>query len=141
MRPGSGVTRVNSVRAVLLHPWAVALWGSSALLGLYLVARGDPDLARFFVFGVVLAALGIGVLIVYRGWQEDGLIGAFWSWYYPLGHLVEDPSGRRLAAVWLLAGAAVLAGLMIGQHPEMAGVLPETPGMRGVHDLVLPPGD
>jgi hypothetical protein len=123
---------------LVLHPLSVALWGTGLLVGAFSLARADGELASAFLLGTVLAWLGCGLYILYRGWQEDGIIGVLYSYRYPLGGILEEASGRRLTAIWLLVFAAACSLLLAFKYPEVGNeLIPKRPS-RTAHDILLP---
>lgn len=133
-----GSTPIARVIEFVLHPLSVAAWGTGLLVTAFTLARGDRELASAYLVASALAWLGCGLYILYRGWQDDGIIGVLYSYRYPLGGILEEASGRRLTAIWLLIIATACSLLLAFKHPEVGKNLILPRPSRTAHDILLP---
>jgi hypothetical protein len=96
-------------------PWPALLTFliGGALIGGYffLFRESPPMMRRLSIAGLVLGALLI-VYAVHDGYQEDGLLGAIWRWDNPMGRFWSDDTPAVVLILWLLAGTAVVLGVL-----------------------------
>jgi hypothetical protein len=103
----------------------LAAVGTPALLGFAWLADGHRALIQAFV---VVAAVGwvlAFAVLMYIGYQEDGIVGALYQRRHPLGsQLLGDPpaSWMRYSVGWLVILAAILTGVLMSRNP---GAIPE----------------
>jgi hypothetical protein len=120
----------------------VAGIGSLIALVLFLFADGDADLGRAFIIGTVILGVGSCAVLVFLGFQEDGLSGMLYAYRHPLGSEFSGegpPSWMRLAWAWVLVLAMVLS-FVIGIHSP--GAIPwnwsqPRPSPQRMHDAFL----
>ncbi len=96
--------------------------GVGALLefGLFFAAQDSAGLTKLFVFLTVLFGLGCGLALLITGFSEDGIIGALYTYYRPLGTVLAGddpaPTGRWIVG-GLLVLACILSGILMARNP------------------------
>lgn len=97
----------------------VATVGTVVVAGAALLADGSAACVTAYAIGTFALSVVFAVIAIWEGWQEDGLFGALYSNWLPLGSWLggESPSWMRFALVWIWILACVLCGILLYRTP------------------------